>query len=53
MLLDVNAEGAIAYGVSSIPSTYFIDKEGRIVAAAVGGISEETLLEGISMITGS
>ena len=50
VLFDVGSEGAYAYGVSSIPCTFFIDKSGNVVTYAVGSISEETLLKGISMI---
>ena len=48
---DTNEEACIAYGISSLPTTYFIDAEGRGVARATGAISEKVLLEGIGMIT--
>ena len=50
VLFDTGYEAAIAYGVSSIPATYFIDSEGSLVARAVGAIDAETLQRGISMI---
>ncbi len=37
MLLDNKSQAAHAFGVMGIPSTYLIDKQGRIVAQAIGG----------------
>lgn len=48
---DTNEEACIAYGISSLPTTYFIDAEGRGVARATGAISKELLMKGIGMIT--
>ena len=50
VLYDVNYDAAITYGVSSLPTTYFIDAEGVLVAKAVGAINADTLQRGISMI---
>ena len=47
---DTEQDAAMTYSVSSLPTTYFIDKDGYIVTAAQGGIDEETLLLGISYI---
>ena len=47
---DVNQEGAMAYYVASIPTTYFIDAEGNIVAYAQGMLDYDTLMQGIDMI---
>lgn len=47
---DVNQEAAYGYGVSSIPTTFFIDKDGYIVTGAQGQINEELLRKGIGMI---
>lgn len=47
---DVNMEAAIAYGVSAIPATYFIDAEGNIGAYAVSMLDSETLVKGIEMV---
>ena len=49
---DTLSEGAMAYGVSSIPATYFIDGEGRLVAYGMGALDEESLRRGIEMIGG-
>ena len=48
---DTQYSAAMAYGISSLPTTYFFDAEGYAVAYAMSAISEETLLRGIDMIT--
>ncbi len=48
--LDKDSDAARKYGISSIPTTYFIDAEGNIIANAVGMIDGSTLKQGISMI---
>ena len=54
VLYDTDAAGAAAYGVYSLPTTFFIDAEGNAIAWASGAISRETLQKGIDMIwTGS
>jgi thiol-disulfide isomerase/thioredoxin len=50
---DTSGEAASAYGVSAIPSTVFIDKDGNAVTGAQGAIDEATLRKGISFITPS
>ncbi|MEZ4357921.1 MAG: TlpA disulfide reductase family protein [Eubacteriales bacterium] len=47
---DVTGEASYIYGVSSIPATVFIDKDGNVASAFVGAISEEKLLNGIELI---
>ena len=47
---DVSYEAAMAYGVRSIPQTYFINAEGEVVATATGMISAAQLEKGIGMI---
>lgn len=47
---DTKQEAANTYGVSGLPTTYFIDKDGFIVTGAQGAIDEKTLLKGIEMI---
>ncbi|WP_298294000.1 TlpA disulfide reductase family protein [Thiomonas sp.] len=37
VLLDQHSEAAHAFGVVGIPTTYLLDKQGRIVRQAVGG----------------
>jgi len=48
---DVYSDGAITYGVSSIPTTYFIDASGGAVAYGRGALDAATLQKGIDMIT--
>ena len=48
---DVNQEAAYAYGISSLPTTVFIDAEGYLITGTVGKINEDTLRNGIAMIT--
>lgn len=49
---DTEMDAAMTYGVNSIPSTYFIDREGHAIARAAGMIDAETLQYGIKMILG-
>lgn len=48
---DTKSSAANTYSVYSLPTTYFIDAQGYIVAQAVGAIDSETLQKGIDMIT--
>ena len=48
---DLDGDAAAAYGVYSLPTTYFIDAEGYGVARATGAIDRATLERGVSMIT--
>lgn len=47
---DTKSEGAVAYGITSIPTTLFIDKDGYIVSKYSGSLTEKKLLERIKMI---
>ena len=47
---DTQYSAAIAYGVTSLPTTYFIDAQGYAVAQAMGAIDGDTLQTGIDMI---
>lgn len=50
VLYDLYGNAAAAYYVYSLPTTYFIDAEGNLIAQATGAINEETLQRGIDMI---
>ena len=50
ILFDTNYEAATAYMISSIPTTYFLDREGNLTAHAVGAINAAVLEKGIEMI---
>jgi peroxiredoxin len=47
---DTEQDAANAYGVMSIPTTVFIDRDGYIAAGAQGAIDAEILQEGIALI---
>jgi thiol-disulfide isomerase/thioredoxin len=47
---DTVSSGAIAYGVSSIPVTFFIDADGNLVVYGRGALDAATLQKGIDMI---
>ena len=47
---DTEMDAAITYGVTSLPTTYFIDADGYAVAQAMGAIDGATLQAGIDMI---
>ena len=40
----------MTYGSYSLPTTFFIDADGELVARAVGAIDKATLEKGIDMI---
>lgn len=50
VLFDTKQDAAATYGIRSIPTTLFIDKDGYIVGGIEGGIDEETLRYGVSLI---
>lgn len=45
-----NSQGAFAYSVYAVPTTFFIDKDGNLVVYAQSAIDSETLQKGIDMI---
>ena len=47
---DTEQDAAYAYYVTSIPTTYFIDAQGNIVAYGQGSLSEESFEQGLSML---
>ena len=47
---DTASQAAMAYGVQSIPTTFFIDAQGAAVAYYTGTMPKELLDKGISMI---
>ena len=47
---DTDFDAATTYSVYSLPTTYFIDGEGYLIAQATVAISAETLQKGIDMI---
>ena len=47
---DTDVEGAMNYGVTGIPVTYFIDAEGNFVAYYQSAMTAEILQQGIDML---
>jgi len=47
---DTEQDAANTYGIGSLPTTIFIDRDGNIVTGAQGPIDEATLLKGIELI---
>ena len=47
---DTTGEAGYVYGIRSIPTTIFIDKDGYVITGAQGAISADTLRRGIGMI---
>ena len=47
---DIKQDAAKTYGISSIPDTLFIDKNGVIVGSYVGAINEKTIKSNIEKI---
>ncbi len=50
VLFDTKQEAALTYGIRSIPTTIFINKDGNIVTGVMGAVSEEILLKGVNLI---
>lgn len=48
---DVKQDAAASWGIYSLPTTCFLNGEGKLVAYAEGAIPKESLEMGISMIT--
>ena len=50
VLFDLDLDAATTYGVTALPTTYFLDAEGNLVAWAQGAINEQTLQQVLDMI---
>lgn len=50
VFFDTDFQASDTYSVFSLPTSYFIDEEGYIIANATGAIDGETLQRGIDMI---
>jgi len=53
VFFDVEYSAAMAYGVTSIPATYFVNAEGNLVAYGIGPLNLEALETGIGMVLGT
>lgn len=47
---DTKSDAAMTYGAYSLPTTFFIDADGYVIAQASGAIDGTTLQRGIDMI---
>ena len=47
---DTQLSAAMAYGVNSIPATYFIASDGSAVAYGLGALNEASIQKGIDML---
>lgn len=47
---DTKSDAAYTYGAYSLPTTFFIDADGYVIAQATGAIDAKTLQRGIDMI---
>ncbi len=47
---DTGLEAAMAYGVTSIPATYFIDAQGNLAAGYRGAMSADILQQGVDIL---
>ena len=47
---DTDLDGAYTYDIYSVPTTFFIDKDGYVIAYASGAIDEASLKNGITLI---
>ena len=50
VLFDTGGDAANAYEVYSLPTTFFIDADGYIVAKAIGAIDAQTLAKGMELL---
>lgn len=48
---DTKSNASIVYGVTGLPTTYFIDADGNVIAKALSSLSMEVLEKGIGLIT--
>ena len=53
VFFDTDVDAAIIYSVFALPTTFFINAEGHLVAYAERALSADLLQKGIDMITGS
>ncbi len=51
VLYDTAGEAAYTYGVYYLPTTYFINEQGKAVAMATSALTAQMLQQGIDMIT--
>lgn len=47
---DTSLSASYTFGASSLPSSFFIDAEGNVIAKAIGTINKDIIKQGIDMI---
>lgn len=47
---DTEQNASLAFGLTSIPRTYFIGADGTVIAMGSGALSEQTLQQGLEML---
>jgi thiol-disulfide isomerase/thioredoxin len=50
VFFDTEQDAASKYGIISIPTTIFIDKEGYVVTGIRGALNAEALYKGINLV---
>ena len=50
VFFDTEFDAAMAFGAYSLPTTFFLDKDGYVIAHAAGAIDGKTLQKGIDLI---
>jgi hypothetical protein len=50
--LDTGYDGAVSYGVSSIPMTILVDARGNILGGQIGAVAESALLSAVADMAG-
>ena len=50
VLYDTSSEAALTYGAYALPTTYFINSDGHVIARVMQAIDGEILQQGIDMI---
>lgn len=53
LFFDTEYSASMAYGVTSIPATYFINAEGNLVAYGIGPLNLDAIETGIGMMQGA
>ena len=53
IVMDPSAVATIDYGVSGLPATFFIDRDGIVIKRWVGALNGDVLAENIALITRS
>lgn len=50
VLYDVNLDASYAYGITALPTTFFITTDGKVAAKAMGQITDKGLKKGLEFI---